>query len=768
MMKLTAQVCTIASRLIFLLVCALALRSAFAALPPAQPFEGIPREMVVLVAMEGISIHDLATWDLPVYRELFDKGALALLNNRTAETPYREHNAVTLSAGARGRGHEQGSNLPPYARMGANADEWFDGVTAADMLKRNTGVAVEPQTVVHPGIAALRRVNASLHYRVEPGLLGEALQNAGVLTGVFGNADCGLERDRSISLIAMNAKGWADFGDVGEGAQLTAIDRPFGSRTNFSYFLQEIRSLPPGKYFIIIDAGDGARLEAVRPYLTPERYSELKRQYAQECGAFVEGLDRHLGLYSRHYRIILTSLAPDREALRRGDQLAPLLMLGTGIPRGLLASPSTRRPGLVLNMDLTASILDFFGVKPPQGVRGNAISAEDGSNLLARLAAMNRQMVATYTARGPIIKGYLFVLAFGILASLAVVLAGPRRVRRFRALAWTPLLSPLLIAVMLGPMVFLAAAALKVFGTFPIALFVTAVSLAAAYALHRWVRDLRLIFAVIGATALVLSLDVLAGVPLLRQSMYSYDPIAGIRFYGLGNESAGALIGTALLGVFALLDYFKASRWWLITAALFFLGLVVLDGAPGLGADFGGILAGLAGFGIALLKARGSITRRMLVAVFVAGAAIFTALLVYNLALPPERQSHLGTALTQAREHGAGLLLETAVRKWSMNLYLLKSSWWALALASLLAGIIVVFFRPAGILRQTLRSHPLLNAAFVGNLAAMMVALCTNDSGVVMAAVGMLYLSAPLLLLIQAEREEEEAVVKTSAQSANP
>jgi len=193
------------------------------------------------------------------------------------------------------------------------------------------------------------------------------------------------------------------------------------------------------------------------------------------------------------------------------------------------------------------------------------------------------------------------------------------------------------------------------------------------------------------------------------------------------------------------------------------IALTAIIGAPGLGSDFGGIPAMLAGFGVALLMARGSITRRVLVGAFVAMALVFSALLAYNLALPPDRQSHVGAAFLQAREYGAGMLLETAVRKWSMNLHLLQSWWWAPALGGLLTLIVVIFFRPAAILRETLRSHPLLNAAFVGNLAAMLVALCTNDSGVVMAAVGMIYLVMPILLLIQVERDGEEAPVKVGA-----
>jgi len=766
MMKLTVQSCAAAFRLLPVLVFVFALGAAPAAPAPAK------YEMVVLVAMDGVSVDELADWKLPVYQELFSQGAVALLNNRTAEAPIRESNAVTISAGARAFGYELardprgGANrLLDYAGMGMDGAEWVDGMLGVDLLKQNTGAGASLQAVVHPGIAALNRINETLRYPVTPGLLGEALQKAGVQTGAFGNADCGKERDRSISLIAMNTAGWADFGNIGEGSTLDASDRPFGKHTNYPLFLGTLGSLPAGKYFVVIDAGDGARLEAVKPFLKPERYKALKQQAARECGAFALALRRELDQRASRYRIILLNGAPGSDALERGDQLSPVVVLGSDVVAGMLTSPSTRRPGLVLNTDLTASVLQFFNAKPAAGLRGNPTMAIPSIGAFARLVTMNRQMVATYMARGPVIKGYIFVLAISLFTSLAMVLVGAR-LKRIRALAWMPLLRPLLTAVMLGPLVFLIAAALHISSTLPVALFVAAVSLAAAGALHRWVRDLRLIFAVIGITALALSIDVLSGVHLLRQSMYSYDPIAGIRFYGFGNESAGALIGTALLGVFALLDYCKAPRWWLIPAGLFFLVLVVLDGAPKWGADFGGILAGLAGYGIALLKARGKITRRMLITAAAGALVIFAALIVYNLMLPPSSQSHVGIALNQAREYGPGVLVQTAVRKWSMNLYLMQSSWWAVALASLLTVVIVVFFRPAGILRRTLRSHPLLNAAFVGDLAAMLVALCTNDSGVVMAAVGMLYLAAPLLLLILAERDKELTPVKSVAKSA--
>ena len=749
-MKMSVQWRTAVSRLFPLFVFVLALGAAPAAPAPAKP------EVVVLVAMDGVSVDELAGWKLPVYRELFNQGAVALLNNRTAGAPTRESNAVTISAGARARGFELerdprggGNRLLNYAGMGANGDEWVDRVQGVDLLKRHTGADAPLQAVVHPGIAALDRLNDSLRYRVTPGLLGDALQQAGVQTAAFGNADRGTERDRSISLIAMNTAGWADFGDVGDGSILSAPDRPFSTRANYPFFLSALGALPGGKYFVVIDAGDGARLEAARPYLKPERYEALKQQAARECGAFVQAVRRQLDQRAARYRIILLNTAPSREALDRGDGLSPVLMLGSDVLTGMLTSRSTRRPGLVLNTDLTATVLQFYHAPLPAGLRGSPTMVAPGIGAFSRLAAMNRQMVATYTARGPVVKGYLFAVAVALLGTLALLLAG-ERARRYRVLAPAPrLLRLLVIAVMLGPAVFLAAAAVHIHSVWGTTLFTLVTALAAAGALQRWVRDLRLVFAVIGACTLLLAVDVLAGAPLLRQSIYSYDPIAGIRFYGMGNESAGALIGAVLLGVFALLEYRKAPRTWLLPAGALLLALVLLIGAPSLGANFGGILAALIGFSVALVKARGRVTPRVLAGTVAGACLVGAGLIALNVAISPDHQSHIGQVFVLAHQQGDGILVQTAQRKWEMNLRIIERAWWGIALIAAVVVFLMLRYRHADLLRRTLTPYPLLSAAFTGTLAAMLVALFTNDSGVVMAAVGFLFLFGPLLLLMQ-------------------
>jgi len=78
-------------------------------------------------------------------------------------------------------------------------------------------------------------------------------------------------------------------------------------------------------------------------------------------------------------------------------------------------------------------------------------------------------------------------------------------------------------------------------------------------------------------------------------------------------------------------------------------------------------------------------------------------------------------------------------------------TFWALALASLIVGIGVVTYRPVGMIRYVLRDHPIMNAGFLAILLGMSIGFFTNDSGVVMAATGFIYLAFPLMLLVLRE-----------------
>ncbi|HUV05934.1 MAG TPA: hypothetical protein VMX94_12620 [Armatimonadota bacterium] len=705
------------------------------------------REAVVMVTLEGISLDQLVKWDIPEYERLLRSGAIGLMNDKTEGNQVFDNNAVTIGAGTRAAGLE-------YAGSAFNTQELVDGERASRIFALNTGLSVPDAAVVHTGIAALLQLNTFQRYQVIPGLLGQQLQDAGIAVRVYGNSDQGAVRSRSAVTIAMNTQGWVPAGDVGKNTIIADPERPFAMRTNYDYLLQRLAKLPPGRSFVVVEMGDCRRADVWKPYLKPERYEHFKRLSAAECGRFAARLDAYLRGSTDRYMLLFVVAAQEAEMVTSGDRLTPVILTGTEVTGGLLTSSTTRRPGLITNLDLAPTILEFFDIRTHRSMLGSAAHVLRRSDGLSALAATNTQMVATFNARMPVLIGYVALVVLGVILGILAVVLHRQPADSARLPAVPGYLRFFFAALMLAPLFLLLAPAFGIYSTVPSTVFLAASALVVAYMLNLWIRDSRLIFAAIGiAVSVAFCADQLAGSQLLKRSILSYDPITGIRFYGIGNECSGVLIGATLLGLYSLFDYIpRIRRVHLILAGLFCAAVVALIGAPDQGTNFGGMLAALSGFGFALVKVSGKSSRRRTLLWAVAGTVILLAvLLAANVMLEPDKQSHIGRAFGQARESGPLSLLDIAIRKWSMNLRLIRSSVWTVALVSLIIGLAVLFCRPVGILKRTLGKHPAMNAGFMGILFGAIVAMLTNDSGVATAATSLLYLAMPLMLMVKAE-----------------
>ena len=66
-------------------------------------------------------------------------------------------------------------------------------------------------------------------------------------------------------------------------------------------------------------------------------------------------------------------------------------------------------------------------------------------------------------------------------------------------------------------------------------------------------------------TLLALDIDLLTGATMIKSSVLGYDPMAGARYYGVGNEYMGVMIGCAILVSAAIYQAWH-HRWvlWLL------------------------------------------------------------------------------------------------------------------------------------------------------------------------------------------------------------
>lgn len=720
------------------------------------------RDAVVLVTAEGVSLQQLTQRRNPELNQVLKSGAVGLMNNRSYGRQTFPNNAVTIGAGSRACGSRKDGfgALVDDAELGFNRSEMIDGEHADSIYSRNIGISSSHYAVVHTGIESLKQINCDQRYTVVPGLLGTQLEEAGVDVSVFGNSDQGKMCSRCATAIAMNTNGLVRFGDVGSQTLEPSRARAFGVRSDFDYLTRRVINAAEHRSFTVVELGDGARLEASRAYLGPAQYEMQKTAVIRDCCRFLVRLDKYFHKHNSKYLLVLAVTSQDSTSVAEGDLLTPVIMMGTGIRPGMLTSDSTKRPGLVMNLDLAPTVLKFFGVEPDSSIMGRPIFIRPHSSAISALQSINDPLVKVDSGRLPILKTYIIVLSSAIGFYVVLLLTAGCKPGHNTVLRKFKYLRPVLIALMLVPLSLLVAPALHIYNPTASAVFLVASTLTAACILNTAVHDTRLILACVGLlTSSAICSDLMLGAPLQQKSILSYSAITGIRFYGLGNEYSGVLLGSVLLGVFSLLDFLPAKRWFAAAVALVYVALFFIIGSPDGGSDFGGMLAASTGFSVAFVQMLpGAVRRQWLPLIVLLNVFLFGGVMAMNIQAGPGEQTHIGHAFSQAHQSGVGVLWEIAVRKWMMNLQLIRYSFWAIALGSLCTVLIVLAYRPIGAVRNALSGHTLLNAGFTGILVGMVVAFLTNDSGVVMAATGLLYLAFPLILMVEAARKPVSSI----------
>jgi hypothetical protein len=238
--------------------------------------------------------------------------------------------------------------------------------------------------------------------------------------------------------------------------------------------------------------------------------------------------------------------------------------------------------------------------------------------------------------------------------------------------------------------------------------------------------------------------------------------VAG-RFYGFGNP-AFALFATAMiLAAVAFADpLLRAGRTGLAVAVVAGMGLAatVVDGMPGIGADFGGPPALVPGFAIlALLTAGVRLSWRRVLAVLAAGAVTVIGIALLDWLRPPDQRSHLGRFIDTVLDGGLWTVL---LRKGEANLRILFGSEQTLLAIGGLLLVVLLVGRPArsavsapdggpyawlsagAPVRRLATDAPMLLKGLIALAVTLGIGFALNDSGVVVPATG-IGLAVPLL-----------------------
>lgn len=663
---------------------------------------------VRLVIMDGINLQHLTDPALPSLRFLLEHGAVGLANANTAGGRSPENSVLTLASGSRALG--------PGAGKVFCRDDWIEADQAGEVHARRTGVLPPPGSLVMPAIAQIAAANSELLHTVRLGYLTETLRTGGKTVAALVNADT-FEANRPAAAIVADSQGIIPAGQV--GAELLREDpsQPFGRQSDLTKFVEGIQQLAETD-LLVIDLGDTSRAMAYSGYTLEEIRARLRRDALVQLDRLLAHLLEATG---EGDLLLVAGLQSDRElGAEAGKLLVPVLAYGRGFEGGLLTSPTTRRPGVVANYDITATILQHFDLYTPGDIHGQPMTCLAQAQPVRYLLAREEQMAGVYKLRSPLVKGYIAVIIVLVGLSLAALFLKWRR---------RGLLRLALAAVTASPLVLLA---LGIFsGSYWLIPLWLASALLIALVLVRLKPELAM--PVLGAvTALAVVIDALLGAWLQQRSILGYDAIAGARYYGIGNEFMGVLLGSTLLAVGNFLDKRK------LPAALAFAAVILILMLPGVGANFGGTLAALLGFSTALtgLEFFRNKKHRYLAVLAFGGAGL--ALVLLNIG---SNQSHVGRFFAVVLSEPGEFWLAVQ-RKLDMAWRLMRWSLWSRAFVALLvAALWMLFARRQYFARRLGRRWPQVRGAMVAALAALLF----NDSGVVAAATTLLYLTLPLL-----------------------
>ena len=427
--------------------------------------------------------------------------------------------------------------------------------------------------------------------------------------------------------------------------------------------------------------------------------------------------------------IVFVASTTSSPAMLAAKDLVHPLVMGRGAPAVLfaldgaprtLASDTTRRTGVVTDLDVRPTIFEFLGRAVPSELDGLSLRVVDDPppfELHERYLAMRRMTVPVQTAAA------LYVVVGGLFG--ITLIAMRRRVPQAlaRVGAWVGMSVPAMAVALLaaGHLPTLSYATVV-----PFVIGVTAVGTLAFAPLAR--RDAMLPPAAIGVAVLLFFLvEAAIGWTAALTPFLGGSQLDGGRFFGLPNVFVGLLVGASLYVAFRL------SHGWgfaLVLAVALFAGL------PFAGANIGAAVSLFAAAGLWFcLRTRGRLGWRE-AGVTAALVVVGTGVILFAHRFLTSTPTHI-TRFEEATGWRLGNMWRTFTHRLSTGWHLIEQNPFALVPVIGLPATLLAVLRPPPLVRQAFHRHPAWRDALLVTLLSGIVAYVANDTGP--AAIGLAF-----------------------------
>lgn len=684
------------------------------------------KEKVILINLNRTNLEDML--NMSILKEKLDKqGYIGLMNIR----------------GDRGTDDKRS-----YASIGSGgkstiADDKY--INFEEATKQNK-VAYKAETGKTPKKINDMSINYSLVESQEKGSygsilgsLGQTLADNGLKTSVIGNADTvsngELIKNRNIALIAMDHFGRVDDGNI-DNINIKDNSMPYAIRTDYNKLKYETEKFYKNSDVIFIELGDTYRLDRYKSYLNENTYETMKEKIFLNINSYLSSV---FDIVGENDTVYIMSTFPKSLDYKNQKRLAPVIKFD-GSGKGVLTSATTRRDGIIGNVDIGADILSEFGLSNEDMV-GKSISNIDNDDNIDYINHEFEKMVSIANIRPIVVNSFVGIVAIAWILAMVLLVIRKRvsvDIRIFVVLKEFIKLGLIIpISFLISPIINLSSSQGIIVG-----LIITTIVI---YILGKLLfkNDIANMAFFSVLMIVIIVLDSIFGTHLMQNNIMSYDTMIGARYYGIGNEYEGITIGCAIFALATLVNYKKIPKWIVGVLALIIL---ITTAYPAMGANVGGAISESIAYLLLLLLIFDTKMdlKKSILLVVVAGMVVLSFAI---LDIISGTESHLSVFVNQIVTTGPSAIIQTFVRKIQMNIEIAKGPGMSMILISLVSIVAYFIFKPRKLLKVISDEYPYIYKGFVATIVGCIVTLLVNDSGVVAASTSAIYIFIPISII---------------------
>ena len=681
---------------------------------------------VIFITMNRTNLEDMMSIE-SLKMQSDQRGQIALMNIRGDGGTDDKRSYATIGAG--GRASVPGLSSINFEELDKDNEATYQSLTNQ-----------VPKGINDITINKSINNNETGSYGSVLGSLGQTLSENDLKVSVIGNSDIIKDdeviNNKNIALIAMDNYGRVDQGNI-ENINKKDLTMPFGMSTDYERLLEDTKKYYENSDVLFIDLGDTYRLDEYRDYLNEESYDNMKKSIYSNINTYLEAV---FGIVSQSDNVYVVSPFVKEEDYKNKERLAPVIKFNQE-PKGLLESSTTRREGVIANLDLGVDILNEFGLSN-ENMIGKSLTRVDSEDSVAKLTYELDKMAAISDIRSDIVNTFVAVVsASWVIGLIAMIFKNriPNNKKVFKVIKEFIKLGIIMpLALLLSPIL-----NFNTQSSIAMGVVLTTIVL---YIIGRLIfknSDIKQMGLFALATIVLIVVDCITGTNLMENNVMSYDAIVGARYYGVGNEYEGVTIASAIFAMAVLLNYRVIPKWGVI---IFSAVILITSAYPGMGANVGGAISeSVAYLLFILLIFNIKLDFKKIILLGMSAVVVVAAFAIIDIISGAE--SHLSLFINQILVEGPVAIIETFTRKIEMNLKLAQTSVWVNILLVGMFIIATLIFKPSKQIMKVSNRYPIIHKGFIASMVGCIVTLLVNDSGIVAASTASIYILIPLLII---------------------